>query len=673
MGFEILGRVLNQVGVVGSGNIGPDIALHMSKVLTPHGTKLVVVDISEEALASGQARINKKLAKGVETGAFKEDQAKAISSNIEFTTDYSRLAAADLVVEAATEDEGIKHRIFSELEKQCSESTILTSNSSHMEPEVIFSEMKNKARTAVTHYFFPAERNIVVEVVPGAETDAATARWLMSFYEAIGKAPVQVKSRYGYAVDPIFEGIFLASALAVEDGLGTVKEIDAIAQKTLRMGVGPFTAMNLTGGNPLTSHGLDVMHEKTNKWYRQPQIMKDVIASGKPWDTPGRGEKVEVEPDREKAIADCMMGAYFGLVGQILDTGITSLGDLEMAVETALVVTPPFQTMNKLGVGESLALVRSYHEKHPNFPVPKCIEEQASLGRPFDIPVVFREDHGNVAVVRIRRPRVLNALNSSVMAQVRAHFEAIQKDGAIEAAVLTGFGTKAFVSGADINELASLQTADEAAAHGAAGQDVLNFIENLGKPVICAMNGLAFGGGNELAMSCTARIARKGLRVLSGQPEPNLGIIPGYGGTQRLPRIVGFKHAWEMLRTGRPISSARALEIGLISREVEGDLVEAGVMFARDLLAGNVDVAPIPKDPIEVPGDLPEVDLGHLSRKIDEIQCRVILEGAAMNLYEGLKHETRVFGDCLDTRDTKIGLKNFIENGPKVKASFVHE
>jgi len=673
MAFKILDRSLGHVGIVGSGNIGPDIALHMAKVLAPFSARVVVVDIAAEALEKGEKRIRAKLAKGIETRAFDQTQVDGILGALEFTRDYGRLEKADLVIEAATEDEGIKHRIFAELEKRCAKTTVFTSNSSHLEPEVIFARVADKGRTAVTHYFFPAERNLIVEVVPGRDTDPGVTRFLMKLYESIGKVPIRVGSRYGYAIDPIFEGLFLAAALLVEDGLGTVKEVDAAAARALGLGVGPFTAMNLTSGNPLTSVGLDHYHHKHHRWYRNPDLMKEAVKSGKPWDTAGRGERVEVDGEREAMIASLMQGAFFGLVGQILDSGIATLADLELGIETALVMMPPFASMNRMGTDKALELVRAYHGKYPDFPVPRCIEEQGKKATPFEIPVVLREDRESVAVVTIRRPRVLNALNSDVMRQLRGHFEAIKRDPAISAAVLTGFGNKAFVSGADINELADLKTADAAAAHGAKGQEVLNYIENLGKPVVCAMNGLAFGGGNELAMSCTARIARKGLRVLAGQPEPNLGIIPGYGGTQRLPRIVGFPAAWEMLRTGRPISSARALEIGLVSREVEGDIVEEGVRFARELVSGEAKVKPIPKDPVPVPKDLPEVDLGHLSRKIDEIQCRVILEGAGMNLYDGLKHETRIFGDCLDTKDTRIGLANFIKNGPKVKAEFVHE
>jgi enoyl-CoA hydratase/carnithine racemase len=287
---------------------------------------------------------------------------------------------------------------------------------------------------------------------------------------------------------------------------------------------------------------------------------------------------------------------------------------------------------------------------------------------------VLRRDVGDVAVVTIRRPRVLNALNAEVIHQLRSVFAAVKADRGIKAAVLTGFGTKAFVSGADINELAALPTPEAAVALTSRGQRVLSGIENLGKPVVAAMNGLAFGGGNELAMACTCRIAAKDLRILGGQPEPNLGIIPGYGGTQRLPRLIGVERAWPLLRTGRPFSSQEAFEWGLILKEVPaGDLVDEAVLLARAIAGGKTRVPPIPAGPIDVPESLPEVDIGHLSTRIDGILKRAVLEGAAMPLHTGLVHEANLFGECRLTQDMKIGMENFLKNGPRSKASFINE
>ncbi|MBM4351353.1 MAG: enoyl-CoA hydratase/isomerase family protein [Deltaproteobacteria bacterium] len=287
--------------------------------------------------------------------------------------------------------------------------------------------------------------------------------------------------------------------------------------------------------------------------------------------------------------------------------------------------------------------------------------------------MVLREDKGDVAIVKIRRPKVLNALNEDVFDQLRETFADIQKDAKIKGAILTGFGTRAFVSGADIGMLAAQKSAEEAEKACLKNYSIIGLMENLGKPVVCAMNGLAFGGGNEIAMACTARIATKGQKVFVGQPEPKLGFIPGAGGTQRLPRLIGIEKAWPILRNSNPISSSQAKELGLIQEEVEGDLMEAAMNWIKNILSGKVSVPSIPKGPLPIPSKLPEVDIGHLSRKIDELLQKAILEGAKMTLDEGLKLEAKIFGECFSTQDRNIGIENFLKNGPKVNADFVHQ
>ena len=673
MSLTMFGRTIRKIGIIGSGNIGPDIALHFSQNLYSYGVPVVIVDILQAALDAGSKKAESKMAKAVEKKIFKKEEAEAISKNMLFTTDYGKLSDADLVIEAAFERLDVKNKIFDQCQEVCPKTAILASNSSHMTPEEIFQRMKDKGRCLVIHYFFPAERNILVEIVSAKETDPALVEYLMKLYELIGKAPIRVKSRFGFAVNPFFEGIFLAGTLAVEKGLASVKQTDAVIQKTLGMGIGPFTGHNLTGGNPLTQHGLSMYTSIIMPWFRSPKILDDQVKSGKPWETAARGESVEYSQEVYEAVSNRVMGAYFGIACEIVESGISNISDLDLGVEVGLVMTPPFQMMNKVGIKKSLELVEAYAKENPGFKVAEILKKQGTSGKPWKIPIVIREDKGNVALVKIRRPTVLNALNKEVLDQLLEIFTGIQKDPKIRGAVLTGFGTRAFVSGADIGMLAALKTPEEAEAGCLKDQAPLALIENLGKPVICAMNGLAFGGGNELSMVCTARIAKKGQKVFIAQPEPRLGIIPGIGGTQRFPRLVGIEKAWQILRSANPISSAQAKEIGLIQEEVEGDLIEAAMDWLDKILSGKVRIPPIKKDPIPIPSKLPEVDIGHLSRKVDSLLQKAILEGAKMTLEQGLKLEAKTFSECLLTQDMKIGMENFMKNGPRVNANFVHK
>ena len=204
----------------------------------------------------------------------------------------------------------------------------------------------------------------------------------------------------------------------------------------------------------------------------------------------------------------------------------------------------------------------------------------------FDNLLIERD--GATAIVTINRPRVLNALSTQTLDELRRAILDLKQDVDVRVVILTGAGEKSFVAGADINELA-VQTPAGGRDHALAGQHVFDLIEHMGKPVIAAINGYALGGGCELAMACTWRIAADTAKL--GQPEITLGLIPGYAGTQRLPRLVGKGRALEMILTGTPIAADEAQRIGLVHRVVPAaDLMTA----ARTLAAQLAKNAPIP-------------------------------------------------------------------------------
>lgn len=249
------------------------------------------------------------------------------------------------------------------------------------------------------------------------------------------------------------------------------------------------------------------------------------------------------------------------------------------------------------------------------------------------------ERDGPVTVITFNRPKVLNALNTQTLTELSAAIAACKDDGAVRAIVLTGSGEKSFVAGADINELA-VQTPIQGKEHARRGQQIFDAIEQLGKPVIAAVNGFALGGGCELAMACTMRIAAETARF--GQPEINLGIIPGYAGSQRLPRLVGKGVALEILLTGDMISAQRAYEIGLVNRVVPAADVVAEAKKLAHVLAS--------KAPIAV-------------RYI----IQAVNDGLDAPLAVGQFLETALFGAIAASDDMKEGTKAFLE---KRKASW---
>jgi enoyl-CoA hydratase len=249
------------------------------------------------------------------------------------------------------------------------------------------------------------------------------------------------------------------------------------------------------------------------------------------------------------------------------------------------------------------------------------------------------ERDGAIALLTINRPKVLNALNSQTIDELRRAILDLKHDDSARAVIVTGAGEKSFVAGADINELA-VQTPTGGREHALKGQHVFDLIENMGKPVIAAINGFALGGGCELAMACTLRLAADSARL--GQPEIALGLIPGYAGTQRLSRLVGKGAAMEMILTGAAISAADAYRIGLVNRVVAAAELMTEARALAHQLAKNAPVA---------------------MRYI----INAVNKGFEMPFAEACQYEATLFGLVASTDDMKEGTAAFLE---KRKAEF---
>ena len=250
-----------------------------------------------------------------------------------------------------------------------------------------------------------------------------------------------------------------------------------------------------------------------------------------------------------------------------------------------------------------------------------------------DLANVLYETKGAIAYVTVNRPKVLNALNTPTWSDLRCAFERVRKDTAVRGAILTGAGDKAFIAGADISELARV-TAFEAEKASRFGQEVLDLIENLGKPVIAAVNGFALGGGCETAIACTMRLAVETAKF--GQPEVALGLIPGGGGTQRLPRLVGKGRALQLILSGDMISAQEAYRIGLVNEIVPAaDLIaRAEAILTR--IASNAPIA-------------------------IKFALEAANKGMDTSQGEGLLLEASYFGLCAATEDKKEGTSAFLE------------
>src|ERR1700756_5386472 len=249
---------------------------------------------------------------------------------------------------------------------------------------------------------------------------------------------------------------------------------------------------------------------------------------------------------------------------------------------------------------------------------------------------ILFEKRDGIAFITFNRPKVLNALNRKTVEELRDALTNVRDDAAVRVVILTGAGEKSFVAGADIGELAQ-RTAVDGKDFSLFGQGVVHLLETMGKPSICAINGFALGGGCELALSCTIRIASKNAKL--GQPEVKLGIIPGYGGSQRLARLCGKGVAHELCLTGEMITAEEAMRIGLVNHIYEpAELLSAAEAMAKKIIANG---------PLAV-----------------KFTMEAIERGVEMPLEEGLFLEATLFGVACATEDMREGTKAFLEKRP---------
>jgi enoyl-CoA hydratase/carnithine racemase len=267
-------------------------------------------------------------------------------------------------------------------------------------------------------------------------------------------------------------------------------------------------------------------------------------------------------------------------------------------------------------------------------PTASTLEPSSATG--LKLENVLYEKRSGIAYVTVNRPKVLNALNTPTWTDIRTAFEDARDDTAVHGAILTGAGNKAFIAGADISEL-SHATALDAERASRFGQEVLDLIENLGKPVIAAVNGFALGGGCETAMACTIRIAVDTARF--GQPEVTLGLVPGGGGTQRLPRLVGKGRALQLILSAEMISAQEAYRIGLVNEVVPAaDLLTRAETILKKI-ASNAPMAV-------------------------KFALTAVNKGLETSQDEGLLLEASYFGLCAGTEDKKEGTTAFLEKRP---------
>jgi enoyl-CoA hydratase/3-hydroxyacyl-CoA dehydrogenase len=571
---------IHKVGIVGCGLMGSGIA----QVAAQAGYSTIVLELNEQLLEQGLGRISAFLDKGVERKKLTPAKRDATWGHIQGTTDPKDLVDCDLVIEVIVEDLKAKQELFKELDGICHEGTIFASNTSSLSVAEMATATGRPDRVAGLHYFYPSVINQLLEVVATEQTAPEVTETLLDFARATGKVPILVKDAPGFAVNRYFVPWLNEAVRVLDEGLVNIPTIDEAAREAFRIGMGPFELMNATG-IPIAYHSTTSLAEELGEFYAPAAGLTALFEAGQLWDLEG-----EVDEAAKASVGERLMGVVFGVATQLVEEGVATIEDTNHGALVGLRwARGPFGMMNELGVDRALELVEQVAAHHDAFTVPDLLRQQAAAGQPWTVREVSLEIKENIATIRMNRPAARNALNEKMLGELKDVIAQLRDDPAVRVVIITGEGP-AFVAGADIRAMLAkdLKQIEEFTRFG---QEVMNDIERLDKPVIAAINGFALGGGLELALACDIRLASS--EAWMGLPEVGLGIFPGFGGTQRTTRLVGKGRACELIFTGDHISAEEAASIGLVNRVVPPQqlMVEAKQLAERIATRGPLAVA----------------------------------------------------------------------------------
>jgi enoyl-CoA hydratase/3-hydroxyacyl-CoA dehydrogenase len=542
----------SRVAIIGAGTIGPDIGYYLKSALP--ALELVLIDVAQAALDRALARFAEHAAKARARGKMTEAEAGAVTRSVRGTTDYDAIRGCNWVLEAATEDLALKQRIFAQVEERVATDTLITSNTSSLPAARIFSRLRHKGRATVTHFFAPAWRNPIVEVVRAKDADAATIEYLRWLFCVTGKVPLVTADVECFMLDRVFDNWCNDAALCLDRA--TAAEIDSVASEFVA--AGPFYVLNLANGNPIIVETNTLQADVEGEHYRPAPIFRSVAR----WTTSEIGKRVAVAPDAAAHVRDRLLGVLWSQAADIVDRDIGDAADLDLGSRLALGFKQgPLELMRSLGPAEVERVMTAFGTERPGMPRPRH--------RPDDYQRFERgilvDRIEDVVVVTLRRPEALNALNDEMTDEILGALRTLEGDPAVAGFVLVGYGTRAFCAGAEIGRFRSML--GDAAASAQYARDcsrLLVHLDAMAKPVVAALNGMALGGGLELAMRCHGIVAVRGATLQF--PEITLGIAPGIGAMvvpyRRWPKAAALFH--DMLRGAQRLDAMRAREAAIV-------------------------------------------------------------------------------------------------------------
>ena len=641
-----------EIAVIGAGTIGPDIGYYLKSALP--GIKLYLVDVVEEPLSRAEKRITGYVQKATQKRKMKEDQAQTVLENIMYTVDYDHIKNCDLVIEAATENIPLKQKIFDTIEKIVGEDTIITSNTSSIPADRIFSAMKKPERTTITHFFAPAWRSLPVEIIRWEGASQEAVDYLFWFFAHTGKAPIITDNAICFMLDRIFDNWCNEAAYLLDHA--SASQIDQVAQEFVF--AGPFYVLNMANGNPIIIETNTLQMEEGAHY--EPAL---ILGSVEKWHTGRPGSKVEVPADLKNTIRDRMLGILFSQSFDIVDRGIGTKQDLNFGCQVALGFKKgPFDIMRDCGEAEVTRIMGKFQQERPGFPQAK---------KPFSDYQDFKrfllvDEVDGVKIITIRRPQAMNAISDEINNEILTVLKENIDNPSIKGFVITGYGNNAFSAGADIGKFPqTLGNRDAAVKYAKDCAQVQLFMDQMDKPIVAAINGMALGGGLEIAIRCHSMVATK--NAIFQFPEVTLGILPGIGGCivpyRKWPQ--GAKLFHEMISLARRITAKEAVDIGMVAK-ITGDyseMIKEAVQEVKNMQGkiqriheGKLDIPEVP-----IP-DQPMAGKLALSKEAISIIAKTIENGAAADTFaDALEIGYQGSAEIACTDAAKEGISAFLE------------
>jgi enoyl-CoA hydratase/3-hydroxyacyl-CoA dehydrogenase len=645
--------VPRHVAVIGAGSIGPDIAYYLKSTLPD--LKLTLIDISQAAIDSALARFADYANKALAKGKMNAQQAAAVQQNVHGSTDYDAIKGCDWVIEAATENIKLKRRIFAEIEARVASDAVITSNTSSLPAERIFSELQHKERATVTHFFAPAWRNPAVEVIDWAGAAPELVVWLRWIFCNTGKVPLTTTDVPCFMLDRIFDNWCNEAALLLNQA--SAAEIDSVATEFVH--AGPFFVLNLARGNPIITETNTLQADEEGEHYRPAPVFKSV----QNWLTVAPGKRVDVPAAVAQGIRDRLLGILWSQSVDILDRAIGTPADLDLGCCTALgFKSGPLALLRQTPLAEAQRILDRLAQERPGMPMPrKPLADYLRFERH-----VLVDDLDGVKVITLRRPEALNALHDEMTDEILAVIRRFENEPGVAGFVITGYGNKAFCAGADIGRFPSmLGDKDAAAQYSRDCSRLLVHLDRMDKPVVAALNGMALGGGFELAMRCHALVAVE--HSWMQLPEVSLGILPGIGAMvvpyRRWPQAAATFHA--MLRRCEKLKAKQALALGVVDALAKdsSELITLAVARVQALAQAHARISDAPVAlPAFEPTDGKAATGMALSPTTLALLERAVAQAAqAPSLAAALEIGYLAFGDSACTAAAREGIAAFGE------------